>query len=69
MEAPDRIGVELTEHYAMTPTASVSGWYFSHPDSHYFSVGTIGEDQVRDYAERKEMTVREAKRWLAPNLA
>lgn len=69
MEAPERIGVELTEHYAMTPTASVSGWYFSHPDSHYFSVGTIGEDQLRDYADRKEMTVREAKRWLAPNLA
>ena len=66
--AKEEIGVSLTESYAMHPGAAVSGWYFSHPDSYYMSVGTIGEDQLRDYAERKEMTLREARRWLAPNL-
>jgi len=67
--AEEEIGVSLTESYAMFPGAAVSGWYFSHPDSFYLSVGTIDEDQLRSYAERKEMTVREARRWLAPNLA
>jgi 5-methyltetrahydrofolate--homocysteine methyltransferase len=67
--AEEEIGVSLTESYAMSPGAAVSGWYFSHPDSFYLSVGTIGEDQLRSYAERKEMTLREACRWLAPNLA
>jgi len=67
--APEEIGVRLTESFAMTPGAAVSGWYFSHPDSFYLSVGTIGEDQLRSYAERKEMTLREARKWLAPNLA
>ena len=69
LDAENEIEVSLTESYAMFPGAAVSGWYFSHPDSEYLSVGTIGEDQLRDYAERKEMTLREAKRWLAPNLA
>lgn len=69
LDVERHIGVSLTESFAMTPAASVSGWYFSHPDSHYFSVGIIGEDQLREYAERKDMTLREAKRWLAPNLA
>lgn len=68
-QAKEEIGVSLTESFAMFPGAAVSGWYFSHPDSFYLSVGTIDEDQLRSYAERKEMTVREARRWLAPNLA
>jgi 5-methyltetrahydrofolate--homocysteine methyltransferase len=68
-KATEEIGVELTESYAMYPGAAVSGWYFSHPDSFYLSVGIIDEDQLRSYAERKDMTLREAKRWLAPNLA
>ncbi|MCC5850822.1 MAG: methionine synthase [Verrucomicrobia bacterium] len=68
-DAEKAIGVRLTESYAMYPGAAVSGWYFSHPDSYYLSVGTIDEEQLRAYAERKEMTLREARRWLAPNLA
>jgi 5-methyltetrahydrofolate--homocysteine methyltransferase len=60
--------ISLTEHFAMMPTASVSGWYFSHPESKYFGVGKINRDQVEDYARRKGMTVEEAERWLAPNL-
>ncbi|MEO6038574.1 MAG: vitamin B12 dependent-methionine synthase activation domain-containing protein, partial [Saprospiraceae bacterium] len=65
---PDRIGISLTENYAMYPTAAVSGWYFSHPESKYFGLGQIGKDQVEDYARRKEMTVEEMERWLAPVL-
>jgi len=52
----------------MTPTAAVSGFYFSHPDARYFPVGKIDRDQLRSYAERKGMSVVEAERWLAPNL-
>jgi 5-methyltetrahydrofolate--homocysteine methyltransferase len=52
----------------MTPASSVSGWYFSHPQSRYFGVGRIGRDQVEDYARRTGMSVPEAERWLAPNL-
>ncbi len=62
------IGVALTESCAMTPGASVSGWYFSHPECAYFGVGRLGKDQVEDYAERKGWTVKEAERWLSPNL-
>jgi 5-methyltetrahydrofolate--homocysteine methyltransferase len=61
-------GVSLTESFAMWPAASVSGWYFAHPKSHYFGVGRIGRDQVEDYARRKGMTLAEAERWLAPSL-
>ncbi|TCK18271.1 methionine synthase (B12-dependent) [Thiogranum longum] len=61
-------GISITEHFAMLPTAAVSGWYFSHPESKYFGVGKINRDQVEDYARRKGMTVEEAERWLAPNL-
>jgi 5-methyltetrahydrofolate--homocysteine methyltransferase len=61
-------GIRLTESCAMWPPASVSGWYFSHPESRYFSVGRIGRDQVEDYARRKGMSVAEAERWLAPVL-
>ncbi len=61
-------GIELTESMAMWPGASVSGWYFSHPQSQYFVVGRLGRDQVEDYARRKGWTVAEAERWLSPNL-
>jgi len=61
-------GIELTEGFAMYPTAAVSGWYYSHPDSQYFVVGRIGKEQVEDYARRKGWTREEAERWLAPNL-
>ncbi|HTG49319.1 MAG TPA: vitamin B12 dependent-methionine synthase activation domain-containing protein, partial [Gemmatimonadales bacterium] len=61
-------GIALTESYAMTPTAAVSGYYFWHPDARYFGVGRIGRDQVEDYARRKGMPVAEVERWLSPNL-
>jgi 5-methyltetrahydrofolate--homocysteine methyltransferase len=61
-------GIELTESMAMWPGASVSGLYFSHPQSQYFVLGHIGRDQVEDYAKRKGWTVAEAERWLSPNL-
>ncbi|MDE2154938.1 MAG: methionine synthase [Xanthomonadaceae bacterium] len=61
-------GIELTEGFAMYPTAAVSGWYYSHPDSQYFVVGRIGKEQVEDYAARKGWTREQAERWLAPNL-
>jgi 5-methyltetrahydrofolate--homocysteine methyltransferase len=61
-------GIELTESMAMWPGASVSGFYFSHPESQYFVLGKLGPDQVADYARRKGWTVKEAERWLAPNL-
>ncbi len=64
----DAIGLELTDSYAMFPTAAVSGFYFAHPESKYFAVGKIGRDQLESYAERKGMSVVEAERWLAPNL-
>ncbi|QQS55134.1 MAG: methionine synthase [Candidatus Competibacteraceae bacterium] len=60
--------IHITEHFAMTPTAAVSGWYFSHPEARYFGVGRLDRDQVADYAQRKGWTVAEAERWLAPNL-
>jgi 5-methyltetrahydrofolate--homocysteine methyltransferase len=60
--------IRLTESMAMWPGASVSGWYFSHPQSQYFVVGRIGRDQVEDYAARTGMTLAEAERWLSPNL-
>jgi len=63
------LGVGLTETCAMTPPASVSGLYFSHPDARYFAVGRIDRDQVEDYARRKGMPMAEAERWLAPNLS
>jgi len=65
----ERIGIELTESFAMSPAASVSGLYFAHPQSRYFAVGKIGRDQVADYAARKNMPVAEIERWLGPNLA
>jgi len=69
LQAESRIGVALTSSCAMTPPASVSGLYFSHPQSVYFAVGKISKDQVQDYAKRKGMAVDEAEKWLAPILA
>ena len=63
-----RLGLALTESFAMTPAASVSGLIFAHPQSRYFAVGRIARDQVEDYAARKDVTVAEAERWLRPNL-
>ena len=66
--AEESAGIQLTETFAMMPAASVSGWYFSHPQARYLTVGRIGADQVEDYARRKGMTREEVERWLAPNL-
>jgi 5-methyltetrahydrofolate--homocysteine methyltransferase len=67
--APERnAGIQLTENYAMWPGAAVSGWYFSHPQAQYFVVGRINKEQAADYAQRKGWTLREAEKWLAPNL-
>jgi 5-methyltetrahydrofolate--homocysteine methyltransferase len=68
LQAEKRAGIHLTESFAMLPASSVSGLYFAHPASQYFVVGKIERDQVEDYARRKGMEVREAERWLAPNL-
>ena len=68
LEAERRIGVSLTESFAMWPGSSVSGLYFAHPDSHYFGVAKIERDQVEDYARRKGMSIAEVERWLAPVL-
>jgi 5-methyltetrahydrofolate--homocysteine methyltransferase len=68
LEGEQRIGVRLTESFAMWPGASVCGLYFSHPQSHYFGVGKIERDQVEDYAARKGWSLAEAERWLAPVL-
>ena len=67
-EAERRIGVNLTESYAMWPGSSVSGLYIAHPDAHYFGVAKIERDQVEDYAARKAMSIAEAERWLSPIL-
>ncbi|MEM1326928.1 MAG: methionine synthase [Bacteroidota bacterium] len=68
MNVEEEIGVKLTESCAMYPAASVSGWYFAHPEAKYFGLGQIGKDQVTDYAKRKGMTLTETERWLAPVL-
>lgn len=68
MDVTKRTGIELTESMAMWPGAAVSGWYFSHPQSQYFVVGRMAQDQVADYAKRKGWTLPEAERWLGPNL-
>ncbi|MCB1617437.1 MAG: pyridoxine 5'-phosphate synthase, partial [Pseudomonadales bacterium] len=69
LDAAQSIQVQLTEHFAMTPAAAVSGFYFSHPDSRYFGVGKIGRDQIEALAQRKGMPISELERWLSPNLA
>jgi len=68
MDVRAKTGIKLTESYAMWPGSSVSGLYFSHPESHYFGVGKVERDQVEDYAKRKGWSVAEAERWLAPVL-
>ncbi len=68
LQPDQRIGVSLTENFAMYPTAAVSGWYFSHPEAAYFGTGKIDRDQVLDYAARKGWTLDEAEKWLAPIL-
>jgi 5-methyltetrahydrofolate--homocysteine methyltransferase len=68
LDATANTGIELTEGYAMYPTAAVSGWYFSHPDSQYFVVGRVSKEQVEDYGRRKGWTREVAERWLAPYL-
>ena len=69
LEAEKEIGITLTESFAMYPTAAVSGYYFSHPESKYFGLGKIEKDQVTEYAQRKGMSITEMERWLSPNLA
>jgi 5-methyltetrahydrofolate--homocysteine methyltransferase len=68
LQATENIGITLTESLAMNPPASVCGWYFAHPGSHYFGLGKINRDQLQDYAARKGMPVEEAERWLRPVL-
>ena len=69
LEVEEKIGVSLTESLAMWPAASVSGYYFAHPEAKYFGVGKITQDQLEDFASRKEIPLATAKKWLAPNLA
>ena len=68
LNVTENIGIELTESLAMNPPASVCGWYFAHPESHYFGLGKIGRDQLEDYAKRKNMPLEEMEKWLRPNL-
>ena len=69
LKVKENIGLELTESLAMFPTASVSGYYFANPKAKYFGVGKITEDQLKDYAERKNVDLELARKWLSPNLA
>ncbi len=69
LKVEEEIGVRLTESMAMWPAASVSGYYFAHPESKYFGLGKIKEDQVADYAKRRNISLEEAKKWLSPNIA
>jgi 5-methyltetrahydrofolate--homocysteine methyltransferase len=69
LEPEKEVGITLTESYAMFPTAAVSGYYFSNAESKYFGLGKIEKDQVKEYAERKGMSLAETEKWLSPNLA
>lgn len=69
LKVEENTGIELTESFAMYPASSVSGFYFSRPEAKYFGLGKINKDQVEDYAARKEMSVEEIEKWLAPNLS
>ncbi|GAA0857766.1 methionine synthase [Aliiglaciecola litoralis] len=69
LDAQTHTGMTLTESFAMWPGASVSGWYFSHPDARYFAVAQIQQDQLEDYAQRKGWTIEQASKWLAPNIS
>ncbi len=68
LDVPAQAGITLTESMAMYPAASVSGWYFSHPESKYFAVSGIDRDQLEDYAKRKGMSIPQMERWLSPLL-
>ena len=68
LDAENSVGITLTSSLAMYPASSVCGWYFSHPDSKYFGIGKLNQDQVADYAERKKMSMEEATKWLRPQL-
>jgi 5-methyltetrahydrofolate--homocysteine methyltransferase len=68
MGAEAATGIELTDHFAMVPTAAVSGFYIGHAQASYFGVTRIGEDQVEDYAVRRGVSLEQARRWLRPNL-
>ena len=68
LKPDETIGLNITESFAMFPTAAVSGWYFAHPEVKYMGTGMIDKDQVADYAQRKNMPLRDAERWLAPIL-
>ena len=69
LDAEKEVGIKLTESFAMYPTAAVSGYYFANSESKYFGLGKIEKDQVREYAERKGMSLEEMEKWLSPNLA
>jgi len=68
LEVPKNTGISLTESYAMSPAASVSGFYIAHPESEYFDVGKIQQDQVEHYAKRKNKPIEECEKWLQPIL-
>ncbi|RFC32109.1 MAG: methionine synthase (B12-dependent) [Candidatus Nitrotoga sp. MKT] len=68
LDAPNKVGITLTESFAMLPTAAVSGFYFSHPQSQYFATAKADKDQIEDYAKRKGLSLEETERWLAPVL-
>jgi len=68
LNATENAGITLTESLAMYPASSVCGWYFAHPESKYFGVGKIADDQLKDYAARKEMDIEEVTKWLRPIL-
>lgn len=68
LQTTDKTGVYLTDSYAMFPASSVSGWYFSHPESKYFGISKINKDQVEEYAQRKKMDVKKVEKWLGSNL-
>ena len=68
LNVKDAIGIELTENLAMYPASSVCGWYFANPQSTYYGLGKIMQDQLKDYATRKNMPLEEAERWLRPVL-
>lgn len=69
LQVTQQVSIHLTENFAMLPCSSVSGFYFAHPEAQYFGIGKIAEDQVVDYAQRKNMEITAIKRWLAPHLA
>ena len=69
LNVKNELNISLTESYAMSPSSSVSGFYFSHPESSYFGIGKINKDQVEDYAKRKGVSIQDAEKWLGPNLS